>query len=53
MRHSIKNMLAVHKINEVLIFNKSVYAGMCTLYLSKTLVYDFYYNYIKNIWGKS
>ena len=37
-----KNLVAVHKIKEVLMLNQSVYVGMCTLDLSKTSMYDFH-----------
>ena len=42
-----ENLMAVHKIKETLTLNRPAYVGMCTLDLSKTLMYDFYYNYIK------
>lgn len=42
-----KNLVAVHKIKEQLVLNRPAYIGMCILDLSKTLMYDFHYNYIK------
>ena len=45
------NLVAVHKIKETLTLNRPAYVGMCILDLSKTLVYDFHYNYIKNTYG--
>ena len=42
-----ENLMAVHKVKETLTLNRLAYVGMCILDLSKTLTYDFHYNYIK------
>ena len=42
-----ENLMAVHKVKETLTLNRPAYVGMCILDLSKTLMYDFQYNYIK------
>ena len=47
-----ENLVAVHKIKETLTLNRPAYVGMCILDLSKTLMYDFHYNYIKSKYGK-
>ena len=41
-----KNLTSVHMKKTSLTMNKPVYLGMCILDLSKTLMYDFHYNYI-------
>ena len=40
---------AIHEIKPVLILNKPIYIGLTVLELSKWLVYDFHYNFIKKI----
>ena len=42
-----ENPMAVHKVKETLTLNRPAYVGMCILDLSKTLMYNFRYNYIK------
>ena len=46
-----ENLVAVHKIKETLTMNRPAYVGTCILDLSKTLMYDFHYNYIKHKYG--
>ena len=42
-----KNLIAVHMKRTEVYFNKPVYVGQAILDLSKTLMFDFHYNYIK------
>ena len=44
-------LIAVHMKKTSLIFNKPVYLGMCILDLSKTIMYEFHYKYIKPKYG--
>ena len=46
-----EDLVAVHKMKPTLTLNKPAYVGMCILDLSKTLMYDFHYNYIKSKYG--
>ena len=46
-----ENLISVHMKKTSLIMNKPVYLGMCILDLSKTIMYDFHYNYIKPKYG--
>ena len=46
-----EGLVAIHMKKTRLVFNKPVYLGMCILDLSKTLMYDFHYNYIKQKYG--
>ena len=46
-----ENLIAVHMKRTKLYFNKPVYLGMSILDLSKSLMYDFHYNYIKTKYG--
>ena len=42
-----ENLVTVHKIKESLKLNRPSYVGICILDLSKTVMYDFHYNYIR------
>ena len=47
-----ENLVSVHLKKTSLIMNKPVYLGMCILDLSKTIMYDFHYQYIKPKYGE-
>ena len=44
------NLIAIPKVT--LSLNKPAHVGMCILDLSKVLMYEFHYDYIKNRYGK-
>ena len=43
-----ENLVSVHMKKTSLLMNKPIYLGMCILDLSKIIMYDFHYNYIKS-----
>ena len=55
MSHKVfDNDLVIMRKNKVtLTLNKPVYIGMCFLELSKVLMYEFHYDYIKNKYGNN
>ena len=46
-----EELIAIRMNKTHLVMNKPVYLGMCILDLSKTIMYDFHYNYIKPKYG--
>ena len=50
MSHKIfvNNLVAIHKNKVTSTLNKPAYIGICMLELSKVLMYEFHYDYLKN-----
>ena len=46
-----ENLIAIHMKKAKICYNKPIYLGMSILDLSKNLMYDFHYSYIKNKYG--
>ena len=46
-----EELVAIHMKKTSLTMNKPIYFGMCILDLSKTIMYEFHYNYIKPKYG--
>ena len=46
-----ENLISLHMKRTELTYNKPVYLGMSILDLGKTLMYEFYYNFIKQKYG--
>ena len=55
MSHKIfdNNLVAIRKSKVTLTLKKTAYIGMCILDLSKVLMYEFHYDYIKNKYGNN
>ena len=47
------NVVAIRKRKAALKLDKPVYIGMCILELSKVLIYEFHYDYIKKNMAKN
>ncbi|XP_065642446.1 uncharacterized protein LOC136074074 [Hydra vulgaris] len=43
-----ENLIAIYMKRTKSMYNKPIYLGMCILDLTKTLMYEFHYDYIKN-----
>ena len=46
-----KNLIAIHMVKTEVYFNKPVYVGQAILDLSKTLMFNFHYTYMKKKYG--
>ena len=47
------DLVAMRKNKATLTLNKPAYTGTCILELSKVLMYEFHYDYIKNKYGNN
>jgi hypothetical protein len=47
-----EDLVAVHMLKQRLYLNRPIYVGFTILDVSKTLMYDFHYNYIKKKYGQ-
>jgi hypothetical protein len=47
-----EDLVAVHMLKQRLYLNRPIYVGFTILDVSKTLIYDFHYNYIKKKYGQ-
>ena len=48
-----EDLVAGHILQQCLYLNRPIYVGFCILDLSKILMYDFHYNYIKKKYGQN
>ena len=42
------HLVAVERLKSELVLNRPIYVGLCVLDISKVLMYDFHYNYVKS-----
>ena len=48
-----KNLVGVHMRRTKMVFNKPIFVGQAILDISKTLIYDFHYKYVKQKWKEA
>ena len=46
-----KNLVAIHMNKQQIKFNKPIYAGFCVLEMSKYIMYEFVYDFVKPKWN--